>query len=278
MTDQTLADFLASPTSRTLPDGVLTVLFCEDAAYVSATLDRALSQRPAHILCIGRTSGVEDHEHVTMIRADLADRFARDGIINRIIDRFDGRWIHWINNGDFFFYPWCESRSLGELAAFLADERRPILFSYGLDLYARELPAKNADPRLVEMWFDLRAYHAFPEENRRLAIFGGLGWRFEELFLPAWRQIGRAALFRAEKGVHIGKDMVFEDDVYVSVSAPWHNSPTGAVMSLRRTRHLFASPEFVDVQERLFWPGSHKFEWTSAQLLDLGMIEPGQWF
>ncbi|MEM7239372.1 MAG: hypothetical protein AAF501_16320 [Pseudomonadota bacterium] len=278
MTDSALSDFLVSPTARTLTGGVLTVLFCEDDAHLAATVDNAIGQKPAHLLCIGRVDGLMVQDGVSLIPADLADRYSRDRIMNRLIDRFDGRWIHWLNNGEFFFYPWCETRTVGDLAAFLADERRPILYTYGLDLYGRTLPDPQDDPRMAEMWLDTRAYYAFPAENRRLAFFGGLGWRFEDLILPSLQQVGRAGLFRAQKGVHIRQDMVFGEDAYVSVSAPWHNSATGAVMSLRRTRHLFAAPEFVDVQDRLFWPGSVRFEWTSEQLLNLGMIEPGQWF
>jgi hypothetical protein len=26
------------------------------------------------------------------------------------------------------------------------------------------------------------------------------------------------------------------------------------------------------------WPNSVRFDWTSQQLMDLGLMEPGQWF
>ena len=26
------------------------------------------------------------------------------------------------------------------------------------------------------------------------------------------------------------------------------------------------------------WRNSHRFDWTSQQLMDLGLMEPGQWF
>lgn len=278
MTETAISKFLASPTARDMPKGVLTLIFCEDEAYLDSTLANARAQSPAHICCIGRTGHLETSDGVTVIPADLASRFARDAILNQIIDRFDGRWLHWLNNGEFFFFPWCESRTIGDLAGFLTDERRRLAYSYAFDLYAAALPEIHADPRDHDLWMDIRAFHAFPDEKRRLAVFGGLGWRFEECFQPWWQQIGRASLFRAQKGLHIGRDMVFAEDEFVSVSAPWHNSPTGAVMGLRRTRHLFSAPAFVDLQDRLLWSGSERFNWHSSQLLDLGMIEPGQWF
>ena len=72
--------------------------------------------------------------------------------------------------------------------------------------------------------------------------------------------------------------MVFEDPDYASVSCAWHHNPTTATMTLRRARRLTAHPQFAAVRDRLVWSGSERFEWTSEQLLRLGMIEPGQWF
>ena len=47
---------------------------------------------------------------------------------------------------------------------------------------------------------------------------------------------------------------------------------------LRRAYRILAHPGFTDVAGDLIWQGSTPFEWTSRQLLELGMIEPGQWF
>ncbi|MBY8976672.1 hypothetical protein KHP62_12685 [Rhodobacteraceae bacterium NNCM2] len=276
MTERALSEYLSSEACKKLPAGVVTVLFCEDDAYLEATVDHALRQSPAHILAIGRPEALEGREGITAIPADLTDPLARDRILNDLIDRFDGRWLHWLHNGEFFFYPWCESRSLGDLTGFLKNERRSILYTYSLDLYAQDLPA--GDPRTAPLWFDRDAYCAFPEQDQQLTVYGGLGWRFEEFFSTPWLEIGRANLFRARKGVHIRRNLIFADPAYRTVSAPWHHSPTGAVMSFRRSRHLMAHPEFFGVRDKLIWSGSEPFRWNSNELLDLGMIEPGQWF
>ena len=277
MTHRSVPDFLASAAFKRLKSGVFSVVFCEEDWLVPQTVAHALSLRPRHVLVIGRTGALADDQDVSVITMDLSERSAKAEILNRLIPALDGRWLTWVSNGEFLIFPWCETRTLGDLTQFLGDERRRVLYSYALDLYAPEMPAAEA-LREAELWFDFKGYHAFPEEDRRLTAFGGLGWRFEEFFPPWLQQIGRPAVFRAAKGLQIERDLMFEDTAYRSVSAPWHHSPTGAVMSLRRTRRLLLAPGFDAVADRLIWQGSARFSWQSRQLLDLGMIEPGQWF
>ena len=184
----------------------------------------------------------------------------------------------WLWAGEFLFYPFCETRSLPELVGFLTDERRRVLFSYALDLYAPEMPGGDIDPTRCQLQFDRIGYQPFPQPDQRLDLFGGLGWRFEECTPPEMQQIGRSALVRADAGIPFDRHWRFEDPEYDSVSCPWHNSPTGAVMSLRRAYRVLAHPAFAAVAGDLVWQGSQPFDWTSRQLLELGMIEPGQWF
>ncbi|MEL6478459.1 MAG: hypothetical protein AAFR17_14115 [Pseudomonadota bacterium] len=277
MTHPSLPRFLRSAAFRRSRGGVFAVLFCEEDWMVAETLAHLRRLRPAHILAIGRTGGLADDTDLSTIQADLGDRRARSEILNTLIPELEGRWIAWQSNGEFLFYPWSETRTLGDLAQFLADERRRILFTYALDLYAQYLP-EAAELATSELFFDRIAYHAFPSEDRALAVFGGLGWRFEEFLPERMQQIGRPTLFRATKGLRIQPDLTFAEPDHRSVSAPWHHSPTGAMMSLRRTKRLLLAPGFVDVADRLIWHGSERFAWSSAQLLDLGFIEPGQWF
>ncbi|MEM7506681.1 MAG: hypothetical protein AAF415_08030 [Pseudomonadota bacterium] len=277
MTFRSVPDFLDSAACKRLKPGVLSVVFCEEDWLIPETIAHVQAQRPAHILAIGRTGALASDAGLSIVTADLANRTARVEAMNQLIAGLQGRWMHWLNNAEFLFFPWCETRTINDLASFLKDERRRSLYTYALDLYAAKLPGAG-QLEGAGLHFDAKAYHAFPQEDRRLTVFGGLGWRFEEFF-PAWmQQIGRAALFLADKDVRIGRDMMFEADAYRSVSAPWHNSPTGAIMSLRRTSHLMAAPGFDDVAGKLIWEGSTPFGWHSAQLLDMGMIEPGQWF
>lgn len=198
--------------------------------------------------------------------------------LNRLIDCLSGRWVHWLWAGEFFFFPFSDSRCIDEIATFLGEERRPGIYSYALDLYGPDLLAPGASLADMPLWFDRSGYHAFPRAENRLSLFGGLGWRFEEMFARADQQIGRTALFRAERGVRLSPDLTFADPVYASVSCEWHHSPTAAVMTIRRARRLLAHPHFDAVQDRLIWSDSQRFGWTARELLEAGMIEPGQWF
>ncbi|MEM0942540.1 MAG: hypothetical protein AAGI70_01210, partial [Pseudomonadota bacterium] len=69
-----------------------------------------------------------------------------------------------------------------------------------------------------------------------------MGWRFEEVLAP--EPMGRTSLFRADAGVLLGPDLSFAEPAYRSISAPWHHSPTGAVMTLRRLRALLGRGDF----------------------------------
>lgn len=59
---------------------------------------------------------------------------------------------------------------------------------------------------------------------------------------------------------------------------PWHRSPTVAIASFRAAKALRRNPASRETIGGFDWPGASRFDWHSRQLLDLGLIEPGQWF
>ncbi|MEM6624089.1 MAG: hypothetical protein AAF674_17845 [Pseudomonadota bacterium] len=272
----TLDDFLAA--RNTLPAGAVGILLCESGLYAAASLQRLASLGAASVLILGETGPLPRAACPTFQISDIGRGRETVAQLNRLIDALDGRWILWHWNAEFFFFPFCETRRLADLTTFLSDERRPALYTYALDLYSYELPDGQVPPEEAGLSFDVSGYHAFPEGNQQLTVYGGLGWRFQEFAPPEMSQIGRASLFRASKGVHMGRDFRFLDPDYAAVACPWHNSPTGALMSLRRAYRVMAHPDFGDARSRVTWQGSRRFDWHSGQLLELGMIEPGQWF
>ncbi len=277
MDHQTIADFARK--GADLPGGVVTAILCESALHLDATAQHAVEQGSSSIVALGRASAALGDPGVPVIRIaeDPSDRNVPD-LIPQIMDALEGRWVLWLWNGEFFHFPFCETRTLGDLAEFLDAERRKLIYTYAFDLYADPLPGAQARLRDCEMHFDRIGYYAFPEQDQTLKVYGALGWRFEEI-APSWmRQIGRASLVRAERGMDMKRDLHFEDPDFASVSCPWHRSPTAAMMSLRATRRILAHPAYPGRRGNLIWHGSVPFEWTSRQLLDLGMIEPGQWF
>lgn len=272
--------FLASARVAALPPGPVGVVLAETRWMLAPAAERLRRLGAAAVLVLGADAaglfagaGAPD-----TIRADLAAPGAAAAALNRLIGALAGRWIAWCHEAEFLFFPWCETRTLSDITTFLAEERRRVLYTYALDLYADPLPDEAGAPEDAAVWFDTTGYHAFPKEDGRLDIYGGLGWRFEGMVPAAMQHIGRPAVFRAAPGLEIGRELRFAEAEYASVACPWHNNPTGAVMTLRRARALLGNPGFPPVRDRLRWAGSEPFAWHSGQLLELGMIEPGQWF
>jgi hypothetical protein len=262
-----------------LPSGPVTVLLCESAENAQTTARRTISQGTRSIIAVGQGAAcLEELDcHLIRIAEDPRDLNPHQ-LLNDIFSALAERWVLWLWNGEFFFYPYCENRTLRDLAEFLESERRRSIFTYALDLYGDHLPGAHDDPSDLNLSFDRLGYHAFPEQDQRLKLYGSLGWRFEEL-CPLWmQQIGRASYFKVAPDLSVTRDLQIEDAAYASVSCPWHRNPTAAMMSLRRTRRIFANPKFPGKRSQLYWRGTAEFDWSSHQLLELGMIEPGQWF
>lgn len=261
-----------------LPGGVIAVLLCETPMQVVASAQRLETQGASVILAIGATADLPELGIPIVRIAELPTQRSAWLMLNALIDALADRWLLWLWNGEFFVFPFGETRTLNDLTAFLSDERRRSIFTYALDLYANDLPAANADPQSHILHFDRIGYHAFPKEEQVLRIYGGLGWRFAEFTPKEQHQIGRISLFRATKGVWMDRKYLFDDPEYGSVQCKWHHNPTAAMMTLRRARRIVAHPQFFEVRGKLTWAGTQRFDWTSQQLLELGMIEPGQWF
>jgi hypothetical protein len=105
-----------------------------------------------------------------------------------------------------------------------------------------------------------------------------LRWRFEEHIPEDRRKIDRIALFRARPGLRLRPDFTFTDEEYNTYACPWHNNITTAVMSFRTAKALRTNPgSKFDIRD-FRWRNSTHFAWKSQQLMDLGLMEPGQWF
>ena len=109
-------------------------------------------------------------------------------------------------------------------------------------------------------------------------IFGGLRWRFEEHVPWTRRRIDRVAMFRAYRGLTLGEDHLFNDPEYNTVSCPWHHNITAAVCSFRTAKALMTNPGSQFAIPHFWWKNSEKFDWSSTQLMEHGLMEPGQWF
>ena len=198
-----------------------------------------------------------------------------------------GTWLYYAFNAEYLFFPFCETRSVREMLAFHTEERRFGMLSYVIDLYAADL-GKNPDGvNLDEAMLDRTGYYALgrpdpanpghPHE-RQLNFFGGLRWRFDEHIPPTRRKIDRIALFRTAPGLVLRPDHTLSDEELNTYACPWHHNLTAAIASFRVAKALKRNPGSTYDIPTFRWHNSVPFEWSSRQLLDLGLMEPGQWF
>ena len=179
-----------------------------------------------------------------------------------------------------------ESRSVVEMLAFHAEERREAMLTYVIDLYAKDLEKFPNAVALDQAYFDRAGHYALarwdPNTNsnkdRQLNIFGGLRWRFEEYLPYEKRRIDRISIFRAQPENILKEDFTFTEEEYNTYSCPWHHNLTAAIVSFRTAKALRYNPGSKHDIEAFHWHNSIPFAWSSKQLLDLGLIESGQWF
>jgi len=224
-------------------------------------------------------------ETVRLIPHDLHGGGAREGAVNRIIAAAPGVWMYYCFNAEYLFFPFCESRSIGEMLTFHGEERREAMLTYVIDLYADDLNAHPDAVSLERAHLDRSGYYALArhDENghpkeRQLDFFGGLRWRFEEHIPPERRRIDRIAIFRARKGLELRPDHTFNIEEYNTYACPWHHNLTAAVCSFRAAKALKTNPGSTFDIPTFRWRNSVPFRWNSRQLMDLGLMEPGQWF
>ncbi|RVT85957.1 hypothetical protein DXV76_08485 [Rhodobacteraceae bacterium CCMM004] len=265
--------------------GPVAVILAEDEVELDTTLrHHALAGFRTLILVGDPSLRLADAVAAGTHRIDLPlDRPGRAiDAVNAVIAAAPGTWLYYCYNAEYLFYPFSESRSVGEMLTFHAEERRDAMLTYVIDLYATDLAAYPDAVSLETAHLDRAGYYAAtPRERggeRRLDFFGGLRWRFEEHLPPARRRIDRYALFRAKPGLTLTADHLFDDPEYNTYACPWHHNLTAAICSFRTAKALRRNPgSRYDIQS-FAWHASTPFEWHSQQLLDLGLMEPGQWF
>ena len=287
MTDLGTEDFLRQHAGDLRP-GPVALIFVEDLIEVGTTLRHALRAGFSEVLVFA-------HD-ITPIDADIADRVRRirldtrapgavAGAVNKVIAALPGRWIYYGYNAEYLFFPFCETRSVGEMLRFVDEERRDSVLTYVVDLYTEAAPDTDAPYPLEDAQLDRSGYYALARKSadgqpkeRQLDFYGGLRWRFEEHLPAPARRIDRVALFRSRDGLRLLEDHRFNDEEYNTYACAWHNNLTAAICSFRVAKALRSNPGSRSHTDGLMWRNSTAFEWHSEQLMDLGLMEPGQWF
>ena len=283
--DQFLTDGNAA-----LAKGPVAIVFAEDPVEVETTLRHHLAAGFVQVLFLA-PDGIDVpaslEPKIHWISLDLHAEDAVPKAVTRLIEAAPGTWLYYCYNAEYLFFPFCETRNVRELVAFHAEERREAMLSYVIDLYADDLGRFANAVSLEQAHLDRSGYyalgrpdmanHKYPKE-RQLDFFGGLRWRFEEHVPPPRRKIDRIALFKARPGLVLRPDFTLNDEELNTYACPWHNNITTTVMSFRTAKALRSNAgSKFDIYD-FRWHNSVRFQWHSQQLMDLGLMEPGQWF
>jgi hypothetical protein len=284
-----LQDFLRRGRAA-LAQGPVALVFAEDETELDTTLRHHRHcgfQTVVVFVSSGYALPPDLDGKVHRVAYDVTEDQALERAVNGVIAAAPGQWLYYCFNAEYLFYPFCETRTVGEMLAFHAEERRDAMLTYVVDLYAGDLNACPDAVSLEEAWLDRSGYYALgrpdpakhnQSKERQLDFFGGLRWRYEEHVPSERRKIDRIALFRARPGLQLRADHTFDDEEYNTYACPWHNNLTAAIVSFRTAKALKRNPGSTFEIRSFRWHNSVPFEWHSRQLLDLGLMEPGQWF
>jgi len=283
-------DQFLTTAAATLGKGPVAIVMAEDPVEVDTTLRHHLAAGFAPVLLLADDVipvPPEVEAKIHRITFDIHTDSALIRAVNRLIEAAPGLWMYYCFNAEYLFHPFCESRNIREMLAFHTEERRDAVLSYVVDLYAADLTRYPNAVCIEGAQMDKSGYYALgrpdpanhnhPRE-RQLDFFGGLRWRFEEHIPAPRRKIDRIALFRAKPGLRLRDDFTFNDEEYNTYACPWHHNITTAIVSFRTAKALRTNAGSMFDIHTFHWHNSTDFQWNSQQLMDLGLMEPGQWF
>jgi len=282
-----LEDFLRNGATA-LVKGPVALIFVEDLVEVEATIRHHMKLRFPEIVVFAPDElslPLDLSEIVHRVRYSMAHRDALNKAVNAISNAAPGIWLYYCYNAEFLYYPFCETRGVGEMLAFQTEERRDSVLTYVVDLYAGDLVNFDDAVNLEDAYLDRSGYYALARpdrighpKERQLDFFGGLRWRFEEHIPKERRKIDRISLFKAQKGLELRETHTFSEEEYNTYACPWHHNITAAICSFRTAKALKTNAGSMFEISTFRWHNSTAFQWHSQQLLDLGLMEPGQWF
>lgn len=283
-----LQDFLRQ-TRGTLKKGPVALIFCEDEVEIDSTLRHHLDYGFEKVIALippDFSISPEVAAQIIRIEHDVTSPDSVTQAVNAIIAAAPGIWLYYCFNAEYLFFPFCEHRSINEMLTFHTEERRDAMLTYVVDLYSGDLWQHPDAVSLEYAFMDKTGYYALARKDpatghpkeRQLDFFGGLRWRFEEHIPTAKRKIDRIALFKSKPGLTLQETHCFNDEEYNTYSCPWHHNLTATICSFRTAKALKRNPGSTFEIETFRWHNSVPFEWHSRQLLDLGLMEPGQWF
>ncbi|MDC0738755.1 hypothetical protein N6L24_10725 [Cognatishimia sp. SS12] len=283
-------DDLKAQAPELLAKGPLALIFVEDEVEVDSTLrhHKGLGFDQVIAFCPKAFKISYDvSEEIIRVDCEATSGSAMVAMVNAVAKAAPGVWLYYCFNAEYLLFPFCESRSVREMLEFHAQERRDAMLTYVVDLYAENLYEHKNAVSLETAQIDKTGYYALSRHDadnhnhpkeRQLDFYGGLRWRYEEHIPQNRRNIDRISIFRGKEGATLLDDFTFTEAEFNTFACKWHNNLTAAVCSFRTAKALKTNPGSTFDIPSFKWHNSVPFEWHSRQLLDLGLMEPGQWF
>ena len=285
MQSQSLTQLIASK-DVIKSTGPIALLFVEDTVCINETIEHHTKIGFQTILVFGSNAMKPDTKIENCIWVDTAlnSNHSVIEIINKLIHTLPNRWIYYSFNAEFLYFPFCETRKISDFTGFLDEEKRVAAFSTTVDLYTNTIKRDPSDFEPDSAMLDSLGYYAqtrndaFGPKPRQIDVFGGLRWRFEEYIPWDRRRINTVRLFKTSTDLKLGDDFIFNRPEYETFQSEWHNSPSIAVCSFRAAKFLLDNPGSRETVQKFDWPNSVKYQASAEQLLEMGLMEPGQWF
>ena len=266
--------------TQNLKSGPVAIIRDEDGVDLSPTLTHLRKIGFANIVVMGLKAPVEP-DVLFMEIEPSAETFE---LINSLIVPLSGRWIYYAHNAEYLYFPFCEGRSISDVAQFVEEERRESVFCTTVDLYPSQIDRNELILHSEDAHFDEEGYFSrdrfdgADKLERQIDVFGGLKWRYAEHIEWTRQRIDRIAFFKAKAGLQLDNNGLFNEPEMNTITCPWHHNLTFCVASFRVAKSLLNNPGSTYEIETFMWDRSAKFDWTSQQLMDRGLMEPGQWF
>lgn len=281
-----LAALTADP--KTALKGPVALILVEDTTEVGSTVKHHADLGFANLVLFcphNFTLPTDMPANVHRVDFDITADDALPTIVNGVIAAAPTQWLFYCYNAEYLLFPFCEHRAVTEVLTFMSEERRDSVMTYTVDLYARDLEQSPDAVDVADAYFDGTGYYALARKDdqgenldRQLDIFGGLRWRFEEHIPKKRQRLNRSSLFRALPNLKMLPDGSLSAPEHNTVSCPWHHNLTAATASFRTAKALRNNPGSRHAIANFYALNSVPFTWSSQQLLEIGLIEPGQWF
>ena len=104
-------------------------------------------------------------KQVHVVNHDVTSPGAVEAAVNAVNDAAAGIWLYYCFNAEYLFHPFCENRSIGELLAYHAEERRDAVLTYVIDLYAGDLGEFPSAVSLDDAFLDKSGYYALARND-----------------------------------------------------------------------------------------------------------------